>query len=130
MSDSAKKTRTRVPTLQGEMKDHIVANPEATKNDVVQLFLKRYPDKARSTLAQYYHKQRKLAGLSPNGTPGRRKGDTYPAVLEVVRALTAANPDVTVPDLKEAVLNRSDIDLCPASAQVYVYKARNEIKSN
>lgn len=121
------KKRTRSPHLRDEMTQHIKDNPDHTKQVVVDLFLKRYPDKAVNTLAQYYHSCRKDAGLKPNGKPGRKSSNTFDLVCDIVSDFTADNPDATVSDLKEAVLKHPDIKLSPPSAQVYVYRARSEL---
>ena len=121
--------RTRTPELRGEMVQYIKDNPTQTKQEVVEEFQSRYPEKAVNTLGQYYHSCRKEAGLAPNGTPGRRKGDTMDLVKSIVTQMTRDNPGVGVPELKEAVLKHPDISLSPASAQVYVYRAKSEINN-
>jgi len=124
------KKRTRTPELRTEMRQYIEDNPKATKKDVIDEFLNRYPEKAINTLGQYYHGCRKKAGLKPNGTPGRKKGDTFDIVQTIVAEITQDIPNVSVSELKEAVLNHPDIDLSPSSAQVYVYRARSNIQTN
>lgn len=121
--------RSRTPTLRPEMLQYIKDNPDSTKQEVVEVFVSRYPDKSENTLSQYYHGCRKEAGLNPNGKPGRKKGDTFDIVLELVKQLTAQNPKITVAELKQAVVDHPGIELTLSSAQVYVYRARNEMKT-
>jgi len=121
--------RTRTPQLRGEMLQYIKDNPDETKQDVVDEFQSRYPEKSVNTLGQYYHSCRKEAGLAPNGTPGRQKADTMDIVKGIVADMTRDNSKVGVPELKEAVLKHPDITLSPASAQVYVYRARSELNN-
>jgi len=129
--ESSKKiTRTRTPELRGEMLQYIKDNPKMTKQEVVNAFQSLYPEKAETTLGQYYHGCRKEAGLNPNGTPGRKKGDTMELVRNIVAEMIAKNPDIEVPELKDAVLNHPSINLSPSSVQVYVYRARSDIKGN
>lgn len=117
----AKRTRKRTSESRETIKNLVAADPEASREDILEQAFEQGADVAESTAVMYFYDVRKELGLEPNGKRGRKPTNS----IDTVRELIEANWDTERGELIELI--SSELGYKPNTATVYYHEALKAI---